>query len=40
MFEDYIERVKAVVDAVDYFYLKMSQKFDLMPEYWKNLEEP
>ena len=28
LFEEYIERVKDVVDAVDYFYLYRSGKFD------------
>lgn len=38
-FEVFIERVKAVVDAGDYFYLKRNGKFDSMPACWKNLEE-
>ena len=38
-FEEFIEKVKAVVDAGDYFYLKRSGKFDSMPACWKNLEE-
>jgi len=38
-FEVFIERVKAVVDGGDYFYLKRSGKFDSMPACWKNLKE-
>ncbi len=39
-FDKYIERVKDVVDAGDYFYYKRQGVFDLMPTFWKNLEEP
>ena len=40
MFEEYIDRLKEVVDSGYYFYLKRSGKFDSIPAYWKNLEEP
>ena len=38
-FDEYIERVKDVVDAGDFFYLKRYGKFDAMPACWKNLKE-
>ena len=38
-FDEYIERVKDVVDAGDFFYLKRYGKFDAMPACWKHLDE-
>ena len=40
LFEEFIDRVKEVVDSGYYFYLKRIGKFDSMPECWNNLEEP
>ena len=37
-FNEYIERVKDVVDTGDYFYYKREGEFDAMPACWKNLE--
>ena len=38
-FDDYIEKVKDVVDAGDFFYLKRYGKYDAMPAWWKHLDE-
>ena len=38
-FDEYIERVKDVVDAGDFFYIKRYGKFDAMPACWKHLDE-
>ena len=38
-FDEYIERVKDVVDAGDFFYLKRYGKFDAIPAWWKHLDE-
>ena len=38
-FNEYIKRVKEVVDTGDYFYYNRDGKFDAMPVFWKNLEE-
>ena len=38
-FDEYIERVKDVVDDGEFFYLKRYVKFDAMPACWKNLDE-
>ena len=38
-FDEYIERVKDVVDAGYFFYLKHYGKFDSMPACWKHLDE-
>ena len=38
-FNEYIERVKDVVDSGDYLYYKCDGKFDAMLACWKNLEE-
>ena len=39
IFDEYIERVKDVVDAGDFLYLKRYGKFDAMPACWKHLDE-
>ena len=38
-FNDYIDRVKGLVDAGDFLYLKHYGKFDAMPACWKHLYE-
>ena len=38
-FDEYIERVKDVMDAVEFFYIKRYGKFDAMTECWKYLYE-
>ena len=38
-FDEYIDRVKDVVDAGDFFYLKRDGKFYTMPACWKHLDE-
>ena len=38
-FDGYIERVKDVVDAGDFFYLKRYGKFDAIPACWKYSDE-
>ena len=38
-FDKYIERVKDVVDARDFFYLKRYRNSDDIPAYWKHLDE-
>ena len=38
-FNEYIERVKDVVDARDYLYYNRDGKFEAMPEFWNNLYE-
>ena len=38
-FGEYIERVKDVVDAGDFFYLKCYVKFDAMRACWNHLDE-
>lgn len=38
-FDEYLLRVKGVVDAADYFYIKRDGIFDAMPACWKHLEE-
>ena len=38
-FDEYIERVKDVVDAGDFLYLKRYGKFDAMPKWWKHLDK-
>ena len=38
-FDDYTDRVKNVVDAGDFFYLKRCGKFDAMTACWKHLDE-
>ena len=38
-FDDYIERVKDVVDAGDFFYLKCYWNFDAMTAWWKHLDK-
>ena len=38
-FDEYIEKVNDVVDAVDFFYLKRYGKFYAMPACWKHLDE-
>ena len=38
-FDEYIERVKNVVDDGDFFYLKRYWKFDAMSACWKYLDE-
>lgn len=39
-FSEYIETVREVVDAADYFFLKRDGIFDAMPACWKHLLEP
>ena len=38
-FDEYIERVKDVVDAVEFFYLEPYGKFDAMPACWKHSDK-
>ena len=38
-FDDYIQRVKDVVDAGNFFYLKRYGKFDAMPACWGHLDK-
>ena len=38
-FDIYIERVKEVIEAADYFYIKRNGMFDAMPACWKHLNE-
>ena len=38
-FDEYIERLKYVVDAGDFFYFKHYRRFDAMPACWKHLDE-
>ena len=38
-FDEYIEKVKDVVDAGDFLYLKRYRKFDAMPACWKHLDK-
>ena len=38
-FDDYIERVKDVVDAGDFLYINCYGKFYAMPAFWKHLDE-
>ena len=39
LFDEYIERVKDVVDAGDFFYLKRYENFDAMPACWNYLDD-
>ena len=38
-FDEYIEKVKDVMDAGDFFYLKCYGNFDAMPAWWNHLDK-